>query len=82
MSKNSQAKKSKGQLLSFIPTGEYYYSKGLKAFHRRDFRKAIKYLQRAMQLEPGEPMIVCQLAIIYTELGEYQQSNQLLHHDS
>jgi Flp pilus assembly protein TadD len=79
MSKNSQAKKSQGQLLSFNPTGEYYYSKGLKAFHRRDFRKAIKYLQRAMQLEPGESMIVCQLAIIYTELGEYQQSNQLLH---
>ena len=79
MSKNSQAQKSRGQLLSFIPTGEYYYSKGLKAFHRRDFRKAVKYLQRAMQLEPGEPMIICQLAIIYTELGEYQQSNQLLH---
>ena len=45
MSKNSQAKKSKGQLLSFIPTGEYYFSKGLKAFHRRDFHKAKKYLQ-------------------------------------
>ncbi|WP_394234644.1 tetratricopeptide repeat protein [Niallia oryzisoli] len=79
MSKNSQAKKSKGQLLSFIPTGEYYFSKGLKAFHRRDFHKAIKYLKRAMQLEPGEPMIVCQLAIIHTELGEYMESNELLH---
>ncbi|WP_338449376.1 tetratricopeptide repeat protein [Niallia oryzisoli] len=79
MSKNSQAKKSKGQLLSFIPTGEYYFSKGLKAFHRRDFHKAIKYLKRAMQLEPGEPMIVCQLAIIHTELGEYKESNELLH---
>ena len=79
MSKNSQAKKSQGQLLSFIPTGEYYFSKGLKAFHRRDFRKAVKYMQRALQLEPGEPMIACQLAIIHTELGEYQQSNQLLH---
>ncbi|MCQ6275692.1 tetratricopeptide repeat protein [Bacillus sp. V3B] len=78
MSKNAQAKKTKGQLLSFIPTGEYYFSKGLKAFHRRDFHKALKYMQRAMQLEPGEPMIVCQLAIIHTELGEYQQSNRLL----
>jgi tetratricopeptide (TPR) repeat protein len=78
MSKNAQAKKTKGQLLSFIPTGEYYFSKGLKAFHRRDFHKALKYMQRAMQLEPGEPMIVCQLAIIHTELGDYQQSNRLL----
>jgi tetratricopeptide (TPR) repeat protein len=79
MSKNSQARQTKGQLLSFIPTGEYYFTKGLKAFHRRDFQKAQKYLQRALQLEPGEPMIACQLAIVYTEMGEYQQSNQLLH---
>ncbi len=78
MSKNAQAK-TKGQLLSFIPTGEYYFTLGLKAFQRRDFQKAIKYLKRAMHLEPGEPMIVCQLAIIYTELGDFQQSNELLH---
>ena len=47
MSKNSQAK-SKGQLLSFNPTGEYYFTLGLKAFQRREFQKAIKYLKRAM----------------------------------
>ena len=79
MSKNSQATQPKGKLLSFIPTGEYYFTKGLKAFRHRDFHKAKKYLQRAMQLEPGEPMIVCQLAIIHTEMGDYQQSNHLLH---
>ena len=32
MSKDSQAKKSQGQLLSFIPTGEYYYYKRLEGF--------------------------------------------------
>lgn len=79
MSKNSQVKQPKGKVLSFIPTGEYYFTKGLKAFRRRDFHKGKKYLQRALQLEPYEPMIACQLAIINTELGEYQQSNQLLH---
>lgn len=79
MSKDSKARQQKGKLLSFIPTGEYYFSKGLKAFNRRDFYKAKKYLLRAMQLEPGEPMIVCQLAIVNAEIGEYQQSNRLLH---
>ncbi|WP_338471828.1 tetratricopeptide repeat protein [Niallia sp. XMNu-256] len=78
MGKNAQAK-TKGQLLSFIPTGEYYFTLGLKAFQRREFKKAIKYLKRAMHLEPGEPMIVCQLAIIYTEIGDFHQSNELLH---
>ena len=65
-------------MLSFIPTGEYYFTKGLKAFRHRDYHKAKKYLQRALQLEPYEPMIACQLAIIHTEMGEYQQSNHLL----
>ncbi|MBU8880927.1 tetratricopeptide repeat protein [Bacillus sp. FJAT-29790] len=79
MSKDSKARQPKGKLLSFNPTGEYYFSKGIKAYHRRDLYKAKKYLQRAMQLEPGEPMIVCQLAIICSEMAEYQQANQYLH---
>ncbi|KIY23732.1 MULTISPECIES: tetratricopeptide repeat protein [Mesobacillus] len=79
MGKDSKATKQKGQLLSFVPTGEYYFTKGVKAFHRQDLKKAEKYFQRAMHLEPGEPMIICQLAIVQSELGEYQPSNRLLH---
>lgn len=79
MSKDSNARIQKGKILPFLPTGEYYFTKGLKAFHRRDYIKAKKYLQRALQLEPGEPMITCQLAIVWTELGEYEKSNKLLH---
>lgn len=80
MSKDSKAtKQTTGMLLSFAPTGEYYFTKGLKAYQRRDNHKAVKYLQRAMQLEPGEPMIACQLAIILSENGQYKEANQLLH---
>ncbi|TWD97526.1 tetratricopeptide repeat protein [Neobacillus bataviensis] len=79
MVKEAKARIQKGKLLSFVPTGEYYFKKGVKAFHRRDFIKAKKYLGRAIQLEPGEPMITCQLAIVSTELGEYEHSNRLLH---
>lgn len=80
MVKDAKARIQKGKLLSFVPTGEYYFTKGLKAYHRRDFIKAKKYLGRAIQLEPGEPMITCQLAIVSTELGEFENSNRLLHH--
>lgn len=80
MSKDSKAtQKQKGTLLSFIPTGEYYFTKGLKSYQRRDFHKAKKYLERALHLEPGEPMFACQLAIVHTELGNYKDSNRLLH---
>ncbi|MCH6269156.1 MULTISPECIES: tetratricopeptide repeat protein [Neobacillus] len=79
MSKDAKARMQKGKILSFVPTGEYYFKKGIKAYHRRDFFKAKKYLGRALQLEPGEPMIACQLAIVSTELGEFEDSNRLLH---
>lgn len=79
MVKDVKARMQKGKILSFVPTGEYYFTKGLKAYHRRDFIKAKKYLGRAIQLEPGEPMITCQLAIVSTELGEFENSNRLLH---
>lgn len=80
MSKDSKATQpTTGTLLTFAPTGEYYFTKGLKAYQRRDNHKAIKYLERAMQLEPGEPMIACQLAIILSENGEFKEANRLLH---
>ncbi|MFT8321555.1 MAG: tetratricopeptide repeat protein [Bacillus sp. (in: firmicutes)] len=79
MNKNSKILQPMGQLITFNPTGEYYFSKGIKAYHRKDYYRSLKYLQRAMQLEPGEPMIVCQLAIVYADIGEYQKSNKLLH---
>ncbi|RLQ96689.1 tetratricopeptide repeat protein [Falsibacillus albus] len=79
MRKDSKARKEKSKILNFIPTGEYYFNKGIKAYHRRDLPLSKKYLLRAVQLEPQEPMILCQLAMVCTEIGEYQESNELLH---
>lgn len=66
------------KIIPFFQNGQYYFSKGLKSYHRRDLDKAKKYLSKAIQLEPREPIFLCQLAIVLTELGEYQQSNKLL----
>lgn len=77
MGKDSQLGQT-AKILSFHPTGEYYFAKGLKAYHRRDLYKARKYFERALELEPAEPMIACQLAITCTEIGEYGYSNNLL----
>ncbi|MDQ0215957.1 tetratricopeptide (TPR) repeat protein [Oikeobacillus pervagus] len=79
MRKDSNIMSETGKIVSFIPTGEYYFSKGLKSYRRRDLKKAKKYFSRAFDLEPLEPIIACQLAIVETELGNYEQSNQLLH---
>lgn len=78
MVKNSKAKYEKTKIFPFVPTGEYYFNKGLKAYDRFDLNKAKKYLKRALELEPLEPMIACQLALVLTESGDYTESNKLL----
>ncbi|GIN70827.1 TPR repeat-containing protein YvcD [Bacillus sp. J14TS2] len=78
MFNNSKGKLDKAKIFSFIPTGEYYFNRGIKAYDRFDMKKAKKYLKRAFELEPLEPVIACQLAIVHTEIGEYEESNKLL----
>ncbi|WP_062109196.1 tetratricopeptide repeat protein [Bacillus niameyensis] len=80
MVKNPKGRLDKAKIFSFVPTGEYYFNRGIKAYDRFDMKKAKKYLQRALELEPFEPIIACQLAIVHTETGEYEKSNQLLLH--
>ncbi|MGE8206604.1 tetratricopeptide repeat protein [Heyndrickxia sp. NPDC080065] len=77
MAKDSKIKQENGVVLSFIPTGDYYFNKGINAFHRHDLTGAKKYLERAIQLEPYEPMIACQLGLVYMQLEQYQESNDL-----
>ncbi|MCU9612925.1 tetratricopeptide repeat protein [Caldibacillus lycopersici] len=79
MSKNISENGSHGNVLTFYPNGEFYFTKGVKAFQRNDFLLAKKYLNRALQLEPSEPVIACQLAITLSELEEYDESNQILY---
>ncbi|MCR2822440.1 tetratricopeptide repeat protein [Lederbergia panacisoli] len=76
--KDSKVQFERAKIFPFIPTGEYYFNKGVKAYDRFDINKAKKYLKRALELEPDEAMIACQLAIVLTESGEYTESNKLL----
>lgn len=78
MSRYSKKRKERAKIYTFLPTGDYYFHKGLQSYDRFDFINAKKYLQRALELEPLEPMIACQLALVHTETGEYEKSNDLL----
>ncbi|MCH1625785.1 tetratricopeptide repeat protein [Ferdinandcohnia quinoae] len=66
------------KIIPFIQTGEYYFKKGLKAYRQRNINKSKKHLERAVQLEPKEPIFICQLAVVLTEIGDYQLSNKYL----
>ncbi|WP_449537586.1 tetratricopeptide repeat protein [Ferdinandcohnia sp. Marseille-Q9671] len=75
---NIKERQRSAKVIPFIQTGEYYFKKGLKAYRQHDIYKSIKHLKRAVQLEPKEPMFLCQLSVALTEVGDYHLSNQYL----
>ncbi len=78
MGKEQNIKKHQGQVIPFIQDGEYFFNKGLKAYHQQDLRRAEKYLQRAVRFEPEEPVFAVQYAVILSERGNYDESNRML----
>ncbi|WP_164668131.1 tetratricopeptide repeat protein [Virgibacillus doumboii] len=67
-----------GNILPYIPEGDFYFTKGVEAFQKRKFEAAIKWLRKAIEMAPKNPLYQCQMSIIYTELGAYHTANQLL----
>ncbi|WP_077328013.1 tetratricopeptide repeat protein [Virgibacillus siamensis] len=61
-----------------IPEGDFYFQKGVEAFQKRNFEGAIKWLRKAIEMAPEDPLYQCQMSVIYTEIGAYHAANQLL----
>ena len=65
-------------IISFLPTGEYYYKKALDELQKDRYEKAHKYLKRAAELSPNDPMILLQYAILQMEIDNFELAHELL----
>ncbi|WP_163526826.1 tetratricopeptide repeat protein [Halobacillus ihumii] len=77
-SPNPAATNEKTNIIPFLPTGNFYFSHGIHAFKKRRFNAAVKWLKKAIEISPDEPLYSCQLSVVYTEVGSYHAANQLL----
>lgn len=76
---NKKSKKVlKENIISFLPTGEYYYKKALDELQKEQYEKAHKYLKRAAELSPNDPMILLQYAILQMEIDNFELAHELL----
>ncbi|MFD1739384.1 tetratricopeptide repeat protein [Bacillus salitolerans] len=78
MSIHTEVRQQTAIVLPFHIDGEFFFKKGLRAYRSRQFDRAIQLLKRAHELEPEEPLILCQLAAVLSEVGQYQLSNEYL----
>lgn len=65
-------------ILPFVPEGDFYFTKGVEAFQKKKFDFSLKWLKKAIETQPNNPLYNCQMSIVYTETGAYHLANQLL----
>lgn len=65
-------------VVTFMPTGEYYYQKALGELKKEQYAKAQKYLKRAVELSPDDPMILMQYGILQMEADQFDEAYDLL----
>ncbi|WP_252312027.1 lipopolysaccharide assembly protein LapB [Sinobaca sp. H24] len=69
-----------GRVLPFLQNEEHYFKRGIHAFQKRELDRAVKYLKKAIDMDPTQGVFQCQLAVVYSDTGEYEESNRLLWH--
>ncbi|WP_147804344.1 tetratricopeptide repeat protein [Alkalicoccus halolimnae] len=66
------------QVIPFMQDGSYFYKKGIEAYENKQVSRSLHFIRRAIQLEPREPIFLCQLAIVLAEEGNYEEANDWL----
>ena len=76
---NKHLKEKSTNVVSFVPNGDYYYKKALKALERDEMDKAYKYIKRAADLNPDDAEVLLQYGILEMELQNFDHAYELIH---
>ncbi|MFC5530737.1 tetratricopeptide repeat protein [Cohnella yongneupensis] len=56
----------------------FFFERAVQSLDRYHYDKALKYFRRAVEYEPENPVNHCNMAGILSEMGRYQESNDIL----
>lgn len=56
----------------------FFFERAVRSLDRHRYDKAVKYFRMAMEKDPDNPVNHCNLAGILSELGRFEESNQIL----
>ncbi|GAF65624.1 hypothetical protein BTS2_2522 [Bacillus sp. TS-2] len=71
-------KQESKKVIPFIQNGDYFFHRGIIAYRKKHLQRAVKLFQRAVKLTNQEPVFHIQLAAVLSEIGHYEQSNDIL----
>ncbi|MFY3791782.1 tetratricopeptide repeat protein [Ureibacillus sp. MALMAid1270] len=76
---NQRRKEQKNNIVSFVPDGDYYFKKALKAIDHDQMDKAYKYMKRAAELNPTDAHILMQFGILEMDAGNFESAYENIH---
>lgn len=76
--KHERANLGKTNVISVYFDAEFFFERGLRYFGRYDFPKALKHFRKSVEVDPHNSKYLVHLAAVYTELGNYEESNRIL----
>lgn len=56
----------------------FFFERAVRSLDRFHYDKALKYFKRAVEYEPDNAVNHCNLAGVYAELGNFEESNEIL----
>ena len=71
-------RKKDSKVVPFQPDAAFYFERGVRYLNRHDRSKALTSFMRAVECEPGNAVNHCNLAGVYSELGNFEESNKIL----
>ncbi|PTL38862.1 tetratricopeptide repeat protein [Alkalicoccus saliphilus] len=74
----NDVQENKAEVIPFMQEGSFFYKKGIEAYQNKKVDRSLHYIKKAIQMEPEEPVFLCQMAIVLSEEGDYEASNQWL----
>ncbi|GIM45291.1 hypothetical protein DNHGIG_08400 [Collibacillus ludicampi] len=69
-----------GHVIPFRRDAAFFFERAAYYMDRHDLMKAMKYFRRACEYEPNNPVHHFNLAGVLSELGRYEESNEILEH--
>ncbi|MBD0383927.1 tetratricopeptide repeat protein [Paenibacillus sedimenti] len=70
----------KPKVISINMDAAFFFERAVQSLDRFHYDKALKYFRRAAEYEQDNPVNHCNLAGVLSEMGNYEESNQILQH--
>lgn len=72
------ANKQRPKVIPFSLDATFFFERAVQSLDRYHYDKALKYFRRAVEYEPDNPVNHCNMAGILSEMGRYEESNDIL----